>query len=96
MSEDFYRWQCHEQTQEVLLDIITNYHLSQILMPQQDILTSFKAMILVTTITQPPPPQVVLPPTARWLEPLHILRRSLKLETFSLLQVGTYFNIVFN
>ena len=58
-------------------------------MLQQDILTSFKAMILVTTMTQPPCPQVVLPPTARWLEPLHISRHSLKLETFSLRQVGT-------
>ena len=57
-------------------------------MLQQDILTSFKAMILVTTMTQPLCPQVVLPPTARWLELLHILRLSLKLETFSLLQVG--------
>ena len=39
--------------------------------------------------TQSPPcPQVVLPPTARWLELLPISRRSLKLETFSLLQVG--------
>ena len=74
MSEDFYRWQCHEETQEIILDFITNYHFSQILMLQ---------------FTQSPPcPQVVLPPTARWLELLPISRRSLKLETFSLLQVG--------
>ena len=72
--QTIYRWQCHEETQEIILDFITNYHFPQILMLQ---------------FTQSPPcPQVVLPPTARWLEPLPISRRSLKLETFSLLQVG--------
>ena len=41
MSEDFYRWQCHVETQDIILDFITNYHLFQILIFQQDMLTFY-------------------------------------------------------